>query len=126
MTARECWANCGIDPNDAEVHRIDVMEDALSPLSADLKAIRRLITSLEACHWNFGENPAICATWLPGRPLWDPLTAQWSEDEQTAGHLLAAVRQLAVFHDFMKEFPMSRSMAETARTQARRDARIRT
>ena len=50
MDARPCWSNCRIGPTDDEIERIDAMEDALSPLPADLKAIRRLITSLEMCH----------------------------------------------------------------------------
>ncbi len=50
MNARPCWMNCRTEPTDDEICRIDAMEDALSPLSADLKAIRRLITNLEMCH----------------------------------------------------------------------------
>jgi hypothetical protein len=50
MNPRPCWGNCRADPGDPEIVRIDAMEDALSPLSADLKAIRGLITSLEMCH----------------------------------------------------------------------------
>ena len=42
--------NCPAEPSDDEIVRIDAMEDALSPLTADLKATRQLITSLEMCH----------------------------------------------------------------------------
>lgn len=54
MNARPCWNNCRIASADNEILRIDSMEDALSPLSADLKSIRRLITSLEMCHHKAG------------------------------------------------------------------------
>ena len=50
MEKRPCWNNCPIQLEDDEVHRIDAMEDALSPLSAELKRVRGLITSLEMCH----------------------------------------------------------------------------
>ena len=50
MNARPCWDNCCITPSDDEIRRIDDMEDALQPLSADIKRIRRLITCLEMCH----------------------------------------------------------------------------
>ena len=51
-----------------------------------------------------GENPAICTTWLPGHPLWDPLPARWLSDEQTGACLLSVMEQLAVFHDLMSEY----------------------
>jgi hypothetical protein len=50
MNPRPCWRNCCVDPGDPEISRIDAMEDALKPLPAELRAIRRLITSLEMCH----------------------------------------------------------------------------
>ena len=50
MTARACWNNCRLNPDDNEIRGIDAMEDLLSPLSPELKRIRNLITSLEMCH----------------------------------------------------------------------------
>jgi hypothetical protein len=50
MKPRPCWRNCHVEPSDPEIARIDAMEDALVPLPAELRAIRKLITSLEMCH----------------------------------------------------------------------------
>jgi hypothetical protein len=49
MKAKPCWNNCAAEADD-EIRRIDAMEDALSPLSMELKRVRGLITSLEMCH----------------------------------------------------------------------------
>jgi len=72
---RLCWSNCRIEPADDEIERIDAMEDALSPLSADLKAIRKLITSLEMCHHKAERWVTLIIEAIAGR-----------KDEQGAGH----------------------------------------
>ncbi len=46
---RPCWQNCGVEA-DAEMLKIDAMEDALAPLDGHTARIRWLITRFEACY----------------------------------------------------------------------------
>ena len=46
---RPCWQNCGVEA-DAEILKIDAMEDTLAPLDEHTAGIRRLITRFEACY----------------------------------------------------------------------------
>jgi hypothetical protein len=46
---RPCWQNCGVEA-DAEMLKIDAMEDSLSPLDEHIASIRWLITRFEACY----------------------------------------------------------------------------
>lgn len=46
---RPCWQNCGVEA-DAEMLKIDAMEDSLSPLDEHTASIRWLITRFEACY----------------------------------------------------------------------------
>lgn len=46
---RSCWQNCGVEA-DAEMLKIDAMEDSLAPLDEHIAGIRRLITRFEACY----------------------------------------------------------------------------
>ena len=50
---RECWANCGIEP-DEEMREIDRLEDELSPLPENITRVRKLISTLELCHHKAG------------------------------------------------------------------------
>lgn len=50
MTAlRTWWRNCALEADD-DIRAIDRMEDSISPLSAEIRHIRELISSLELCH----------------------------------------------------------------------------
>ena len=46
---RSCWQNCGVEP-DAEILKIDAMEDAITPLDGHTARVRELITRFEACY----------------------------------------------------------------------------
>ncbi len=46
---RPCWQNCGVEA-DAEMLKIDAMEDSLAPLDEHTAGIRWLITRFEACY----------------------------------------------------------------------------
>ncbi len=46
---RPCWQNCGVAP-DAEMLKIDAMEDAIWPPDEHAVRIRNLITRFEACY----------------------------------------------------------------------------
>jgi hypothetical protein len=46
---RLCWQNCGVEA-DAEMLKIDAMEDSLAPLDKHAAGIRWLITRFEACY----------------------------------------------------------------------------
>jgi hypothetical protein len=46
---RPCWQNCGVEA-DAEMLKIDAMEDSLAPLDEHTAEIRRLITRFESCY----------------------------------------------------------------------------
>jgi hypothetical protein len=48
-SCRPCWQNCGVEA-DAEMLKIDAMEDSLTPLDKHTAAIRWLITCFEACY----------------------------------------------------------------------------
>jgi hypothetical protein len=51
MTTRAWWKNCGIDDEaDPEILAIDILEDEIAPLAANVSKIRELIGSLEMCH----------------------------------------------------------------------------
>ena len=49
QACRSCWQNCGVAP-DAEILKIDAMEDAISPPDEHTVRIRNLITRFEACY----------------------------------------------------------------------------
>jgi hypothetical protein len=46
---RSWWRNCAFQP-DAEIRRIDAMEDDLAPVGPEMARVRELISSLEMCH----------------------------------------------------------------------------
>ena len=46
---RTWWRNCALE-SDSEIRAIDRLEDALAPLSPNVKRIRELISTLELCH----------------------------------------------------------------------------
>lgn len=48
-SCRPWWRNCALKV-DAEILKIDAMEDGLGPLSADVSKVRELISSFELCH----------------------------------------------------------------------------
>ena len=48
-SCRTWWRNCALE-TDSEIRVIDRLEDALAPLSPNVKGIRGLISTLELCH----------------------------------------------------------------------------
>jgi len=46
---RSCWQNCGVEA-DAEILKIDAMEDVITPLDEHTARVRELITRFEACY----------------------------------------------------------------------------
>ena len=52
-----------------------------------------------------GQHAALCTTWLPGQPLWDPLKSKWIVKGKRHCCLLAAMQPLADFHRLMKDLP---------------------
>lgn len=49
MSCRSWWRNCALEA-DAEILKIDGMEDEIAPLGPSVPRIRELISTLELCH----------------------------------------------------------------------------
>jgi hypothetical protein len=47
------WSNIQVDPQDAEIIKIDDLEKKLDKLPDDIKRIRELITRFEVCHFKY-------------------------------------------------------------------------
>jgi len=57
MATREWWNNCAIgEEADSEILAVDRLEDQIAPIAANVSKIRKLIGSLEMCHYKEHEE----------------------------------------------------------------------